>query len=153
MYSYNDLIQYMGQFLHYLCSIITKKNTSKLFRKKFFFCADNEHPVPRKMSFFKICQSSLIVTYLIRIGQLFFHWRGAIPLSFEYLWQKLDFHKVCRRASILTATMSNFTENYPFDKKTFWPTSNIKLEVVTIFLFEFWSISYKKIMFDIIFSV
>ena len=65
----------------------------------------------------------------------------------------MDFHKVSRRAGILTGTMSNFTENYPLKKKTFWPTSNLKFEVVTIFLFEFWSITNKKIMFGIIFSV
>ena len=130
-----------------------KKILQNYLEKKFFFCATNDHPVPRKISFLKICQSSLIVTYLIRICQSFFHWRGAIPLSFEYLWQKLDFHKVCRCASILTATMSNFTENYPLKKKTFWPTSNLKFEVITIFLFEFWSITNKKIMCGIIFSV
>ena len=92
------------------------------------------------MSFLEICQSSLIVTYLIRICQSFFHWRGAIPLSFDYLWQKMDFHKVSRHACILTATTSNFTENYPLRKKTFWPTSNLKIEAVTIFFI--WVLKY-----------
>ena len=98
----------------------------------------------KKLHYFSICTLCNNIVWAIFPLKV-------ITTSFQYISLKSHFNQLSRCAVFLIATTSIFTENYLFEKKHLLTYFQSKIKAVTIFSFEFWSITYKKIMFGIFF--